>query len=326
MRNLTHPGVHSLLRHAYGGDRTYPGEAQVRRRPWITAGGLALAALLLGATAPAATATAATASHHGLPSSVTITEHKHAKFTTTSTDLAAGLITFTLVNKLAAKQQGELQLFSLKGTTTLNEFRAHLAAAMGPSFKKAAKAIRWIRRHVLAWGGSLGSPPTMTQEVVLRAGTYYVADTSSWIASKGKRGVMPFTVSGNGTGTLPSVGQSVSMVDNAKGLPRFKPSSPVLHPGRLRINNTSNDLHMVFIAPVTRKATKKSIIAAFENPKAPSPFTGPPQGSDVVSPRLQTNIRLVGPAHRYVITCFVPDPKTGMPHILMGMITFVHIR
>lgn len=286
---------------------------------------LALAAPLVLGLLVTASSWAGASSAWQLPSSTTITEVAGNHFTFTHQRLQAGLINFTLVNTLAATGKGELQLFRMKGDTPVVQFRLHLAQIFSTNPKVAAAGIRWARAHVLALGGN-GFTASMEQDSVLSAGTYYVADTTAWLVSSGKTGLGTFTVRGDGTGSLPQVGQQITAADTGPmGMPRFHPTSP-LHFGWVRIDNDSADLHMYFIVRVQAHTTNKQLIAALLQGVNNGQITGPPVGSDVISPGTDSNITIAGQPGRYAITCLVPDPETGLPHILMGMTSFVQIN
>jgi hypothetical protein len=287
---------------------------------------VAVLAALAGASGGSSAALAAGAPAAGAtpPSSVTITEMTGAKYTATASDLQAGLITFHLVNQLALQRKGELLIFAMKPGATPTDFHAMLPALFGTNLKAAAAATRWTIAHVYAYGGNLGGP-SANEQVVLPAGTYYVADLMSW-GKNPATGITTFKVSGTPHGSLPSAPETVSMVEHASNMPRFAPSTTTLANGWVRINNTTADDHMVLMVPVKPGTTADQLIAGFFNPSAPSPFLGLPEGTDVLQAHSQLNVQIAGPPGYYAITCLVSDPTTGKPHILMGMTTFVNVK
>lgn len=275
-----------------------------------------------------------------LPSSMTVTESSNGQvFTLQHPELKAGLVTFTLTSNENPNNSGsfDMQIFALKPGATLTEFRTELAAvgagSNGPptaaSLKLAATTVTKINNQVLAYGGNPGTSAT-EQQVILPAGTYYVADTTQWPKSGGKNGISaPFTVTGSDTGAvLPASSETISMTMPQMDTPRFAISAATLNPGWVRMDNTSTDLHEAQMLPVKAGATVAQVQAALESNSNTPPAVfadaphGLPTGVDVISPHSQVNIMLTGTASEYTVVCFIPDPTTGKPHFAMGMVGF----
>ena len=207
------------------------------------------------------------------------------------------------------------------------------AGSNGPptaaSLKLAATTITKINNQVLAYGGNPGTSAT-EQQVILPAGTYYVADTTQWPKSGGKNGISaPFTVTGSDTGAvLPASSETISMTMPQMDTPRFAISAATLNPGWVRMDNTSTDLHEAQMLPVKAGATVAQVQAALESNSntPPAVFADAPHGLstgvDVISPHSQVNIMLTGTASEYTVVCFIPAPTTGKPHFAMGMVGF----
>jgi hypothetical protein len=72
--------------------------------------------------------------------------------------------------------------------------------------------------------------------------------------------------------------------------------------------------------------TRKQVINAFSGNGPGDFFLSGDAGTDVVSHAQTMNLKVHLPKGTYAMYCFFPDPKTGMPHFLMGMVKMVHLK
>jgi len=99
--------------------------------------------------------------------------------------------------------------------------------------------------------------------------------------------------------------------------PRYWP-----HEGTYTFRNTSDTLHFMVLEPVKTGTTDAEVQKYFDSHvQTPPPFLrmGPSGGNDVVSPGYSLQVSYDLPRGTYVLTCFVADDVTGMPHAVMGM-------
>ena len=97
---------------------------------------------------------------------------------------------------------------------------------------------------------------------------------------------------------------------------------------RLRFNNQGPSPHEATLYKVSDGKTADDVQAFLGNPAAatgPPPFTAA-GGAAAVAPNALTFPRLDLTPGNYVVTCFVPDPSTGKPHIQLGMFKAFEIK
>jgi hypothetical protein len=90
-------------------------------------------------------------------------------------------------------------------------------------------------------------------------------------------------------------------------------------------NNSTESPHFLVLQQVKDGTTRKQAIAALQS-NGPGPFLRHEQASDVVTYGHAMNMHVHMPAGTYAEMCFFPDPQTGMPHALMGMVRIVHLN
>lgn len=98
-----------------------------------------------------------------------------------------------------------------------------------------------------------------------------------------------------------------------------------------RVDNTGAALREIAIVPVPAGATAEraaaAVVATFEGKPAPAAF-GPAwtgwranlvAGVGATSPGLSISAQVDLAPGTHAAVCFVPDPATGTPHLMMGM-------
>jgi hypothetical protein len=178
-------------------------------------------------------------------------------------------------------------------------------------------------------GGVNGIAPGTKQSAVtkLDAGQYLMLcflRGADGVAHAAKGMVAPFTVSAPATKAAePKYGSEVEAKDFSFTLPTFKAGEQTIE-----LKNAGPSPHEMTLYRVADGKTAADVQNALS---ATTPPTGPPPfvwagGGAAVAPGTSTFPTLDLKPGTYVVTCFVPDPKTGKPHIALGMFSSFDVK
>jgi hypothetical protein len=186
--------------------------------------------------------------------------------------------------------------------------------------KKGLKFLNHIISHITAYGGFdvMAGKSTHGTLLLPAAGTYVLFNDSSvpknphWLT----------VTSPVGPQTLPTADAKVFAKTNR----RFGGDTSLPANGTINFTNKSSESpHFLALQQVKPGTTRKQVIQALQS-NGPGPFLAGVAGSDAVSGGQSFNLHVHVPAGTYAEMCFFPDPKTGMPHALMGMVRVVHLK
>ena len=190
----------------------------------------------------------------------------------------------------------------------------------GKSPKKAIALYDSVLKKVDYLGGPDAQPGKhTTMTVVLKPGRYTIFDDNG----NSPRNGHPVVVTG------PSVKRAAPASSaTVRFLPgsRFGGAKTIPAHGTISIVNAdTKSPHMFVLQQVKPGTTMKQIIAALQSESNKPPAFALPggTGSDSINPGNRVTLTYSVPAGSYVELCFQPDPKTGMPHALMGMVRLV---
>jgi hypothetical protein len=275
-----------------------------------------VAAFTIAAAGTLAAAGPAAAEVHDTPVSV----HGNGTTVTLSRDtVQQGRIRFTVDTSNGAAGS-QITLFRLVAPATLDTFKADLAEEFSQDPAIAAQGTRDLNRDVRFFGladVAPGYPAIVTEQ--LSAGHYYLMDLGN-PPVQGSPVFTTFTV--RGSGRVHSDGESEGPVVELTSADRFNSPDTLPASGTITVKNVADTIHFMSISPVLKGTTDAEIQAFFGSPPAgpPSFFVdGPSVGMDVLSPGRQLELTYKLPAGTYVLTCFIADDVTGMPHAVMGM-------
>jgi hypothetical protein len=218
--------------------------------------------------------------------------------------LHAGPVVFVV----RTKDRGHtLQIARLRHGYTLDQLGADLPKTFGGD----VDAINRVDDGVSFRGGALGRPGKPGRfAVTLRAGHYIVVDQDG-------DGMSPLTV----TGPHPrraAVAHHGSVTAFSFG---FGTAGSLPADGWVKVADQADQPHFVEFQHVAAGTTKRQVRAVL-NPD----FHGEPSwlrhgrtSTGVLSPGAGQVMQLDLPAGRYLVVCWWPDDKTGMPHAYMGM-------
>jgi hypothetical protein len=263
----------------------------------------------VGLLVPAAVASAAPASPHN----VTVTMSKSGISFGNNNRIAGGTTIFKIV---AVKGQHDLQLVQLHKGYSLQQAGSDINKA----FNGNVPAVNRLDKNATLLGGAGGSPghPGYFAVRNLSAGTYYAFDTDA------NNVVTKLTVVGNApTVNVPYNAYVAAFTYGFDPIPNALPSS-----GWLRFYNHSDQPHMLVIQAVKPSTTTQDVQKYVNSGGQGNPSWGLPfsTGIGVISPNIGMTWKYALPKGKYLLMCFWPDDKTGMPHFLMGMWRLVVVK
>ncbi|WP_375479215.1 hypothetical protein [uncultured Jatrophihabitans sp.] len=179
-----------------------------------------------------------------------------------------------------------------------------------------------LLRHFSLVGGA---SPHDRFYVSLEKGTYYAVDSNNASPTVGQ--ILTITVSGKKQdATFPTASRIVASGEhNWSKNPKTIPAK-----GVLRFSNEAHDAHFVSLAKLKKGKTLADVKKAFAGSEDPNKvFVS--KGKHIA-----LNLGVVSPGRgergsytlsrgTYLLACFWPDRKTGMPHALMGMIRLLKV-
>lgn len=191
----------------------------------------------------------------------------------------------------------------------------------GPS-KAGLRHLNHAINHATLYGG-LDIPQGQTRRATLlirqQAGTYYIYNDSGQLPSEPRK----LTV------TAPAGPQTLARPLAhvvAKTTRRFGGDTELPADGDVVFKNISTESpHFLGLIHVKEGTTRKQVIDAFSGNSQPTFFRQGQAGTDALSTNQSQTLFLHLPKGEYAEFCFFPDPKTGMPHALMGMVRIVHL-
>lgn len=299
----------------------------MRSRTRIALAVPALAGLVAGGVATAAVATPHAAqaphAHHFATTATFKAVIKNKKLTLSGpTTVHAGLVNASLHS---VDREYELGVLSFKSGYSIKQFKADLKAfetsygKNGPS-KAGLRHYRHLINHTFGYGGfDVTAKKTESGTMLFnRPGAVYIFNDSGNLPSQ----VHKITVVGHTSRTsVPATHAVVRAQENR----RFGGSSTLPAAGTITVKNTATTLpHFLALQHVKTGATRKQIIQALQN-NDPSLFRNGSAGTDVLTAGRSMRLTYKLPKGTYAEMCFMPDPKTGMPHALMGMVRIVKV-
>lgn len=274
------------------------------------------AAVAIAATAAAvgSMAVSATAAHaKALPPVHVVTIHvnNHRVLVGAHNRIAAGRTLFRIVT-----HQGDhvLNIVRLHKGYSLPQFGQDINKA----FAGNVKAVNRVDKNATFHGGNEARPGMHSAfSATLGHGTFYFFDSNS---SK----FVPVKVVGKASPrqAVPTTSQ-IRLYSYGFDAGRKSPQ----HHGWTLLDNKADQPHFVEFQQVKESTTTKQVGKFFKNGAQGQPKWALPanQGSGVLSPGQHSAINLRLPAGKYLVACFWPDFKTGMPHAFMGMWKLIHL-
>lgn len=223
-----------------------------------------------------------------------------------------------------------LSAISLKKGYTLKDWKADLTAfgqSMNQQGQPSKAGLRHLRRainHAFGYGGFEANAKTKLAESgtlhLTRPGTVYIFNSENGLPIS----LHKLTVKPTGAITpLPTTATRVIATTKR----RFAGSKILPAKGTITFKNKSTESpHFLVLQHVKNGTTRKQVINGLQGNSAPSWARAGEESTDILTygqaQTLDTNL----PKGEYAEMCFFPDPQTGMPHALMGMVGIVHLK
>lgn len=227
-----------------------------------------------------------------------------------------------------AKKEAEMEVFQLAPGYKWTDLRADFKV-MAPNLfaphgnkKKGLKALNHIIDNIKAFGGFdvMAGKSERGTLLLPSAGSYILFNDSGFPKSPHWLSV----TAPEGPQTLPAADGNVVAKTNR----RFGGDTTLPAAGTINFTNESTESpHFLNLSQVKPGTTRKQVIEAFQS-NGPGPFIrdGGTAGTDALTLGQSMNVHVHLPAGTYAEMCFFPDPKTGMPHALMGMVRIVKLK
>jgi hypothetical protein len=221
----------------------------------------------------------------------------------------------TIFHVTTDKGAHQLNIVKLKKGYTLPQFGQDIGKAFGGD----VKAINRVdRRTVLRGGTQAGQKNPGAFTANLPAGTFYFidVDTNQLAAVKVVGKAIPRKhVPTGGTISLYTYG--------------FQTDRPALTTGGwIHLANHADQPHFVQFQKVKEGTTNAQVRRYFKSNAhgQPSFALRPNFGAGVLTQGQNGDVFVNLPPGKYLIACFWPDFRTGMPHAFMGMWKLIHLK
>jgi hypothetical protein len=242
-----------------------------------------------------------------------------------------GTVTFRVATDDPGGRQ--LQMFRPHDGVSMDQVLRDLAKAVDPDPRTAAAGINAVNHEAEALGGALVTPSvSMILSEDIKPGPIYLLDFTKFLTDP----TMPPPTRKVDLGEdkmyhLPHFPHEIVIQHDTPAGPRFQTEAVDDHNEGIFVHNSSPELHEMQMQPVVPGTTDDQVQAYFDaiasgQTPPPSPFTGLPVGLGAISPDHDAVVhpdRL--PPGDYVLLCFVPDDKLGVPHAFLGMHKVVHL-
>jgi len=240
-----------------------------------------------------------------------ITAHMGKNITLSRTSVRAGQITFRAVT---GKGTHELQLARLRHGYTMQQ----AGADIGKAFSGDTDAIRRVDNGIDFRGGAEAHPSRPGEFTTSLARGHYV------VLDQDGPGLAMLDVHGSSVKRrAPHTSSKIGVFTYG-----FNTTGTLPNSGRTLIHNSSDQPHFVVFQRIKNGTTRAQVKKTFSSMSEakPSWAMGANTSSGVISPNRSERFKYSLPAGKYVLACFWPDVKTGMPHAYMGMWRIVTLK
>lgn len=243
------------------------------------------------------------------PAAPVIVAHMGKNITLSRTSVRAGRITFVV---RTAKGGHTMQIARLRHGYTMQQAGADINKAFGGD----VDAVNRVDNGVDFRGGAEAHPSRPGQFTTsLGRGHYVVLDQNGpGLAMLDVHGTRAPRRAPHATGAIDIFTYG------------FAPSGTLPHRGFVHLANRSDQPHFVEFQHVKRGTTPKMVRRALMGNSRPAWALPGGTGTGVMSPGRGQVFRYDLKPGRYLIACWWPDFKTGMPHAMMGMWKLITLR
>lgn len=180
--------------------------------------------------------------------------------------------------------------------------------------------MKRLLSHAQGFGGLGTDGRSARGRLALTQAGHYVALS---IGQHGARLVKSLTVTGRAPHLSAATAATVFMRDGA----RFGGAKVLPAKGRIKVWNRATDSpHFLVLQHVAAGTTRSEVMKALQSNTPPSFMRRGGRSTGTLSQGHWQTLGYSLPAGTYVEMCFFPDPKTGMPHAMMGMVRIVTLK
>jgi len=286
------------------------------------------ATAVIGLSAATVPAFAVQHSRAAQAQTIAVTGSKAGKISVSGTTVHAGVVKLTL---RAHNDDTTVEIVRINKGYSWSKFKSDLVtfgksqqSQSGPTKSEIAALDRAVK-GTTQYGGAdntKGAPLSVIRLILPTSGTYWLYNDSNGAPSQPKK-ITVLAPNGNAQ-SLPKTAATVTAtVKN-----RFGGAKTLPHDGWITFKNNSNYTpHMLILQHVKEGTTRKQIVDYFNSGSQAQPPWGLPEGTstDIIGMGRSMTVTYHLPKGEYALFCFMPDPKTGMPHAFMGMVNVVHL-
>lgn len=244
---------------------------------------------------------------------ITVTQAKGQLTVSPGTTVQPGRVT---IEYTAVKGDHTLQAAAIANGYTSKQFGKDVDMGLN---KGNLKAVRRLDSKV-AWLGGTESIAGKTGSftTVLAPGTVFLFDQNSEVRTT-------LTVTGDTrTGAAPEAAATAIVTKKL----HWNTPATLPRDGWINLRNNSTEPHLFVLQRVKESTTPKKVRAFIKKGAQGEPPWGlkATVESGVFSPGTQTQLHVHLPAGKYILICFWPSKKNGMPHFMMGMWKLLHLK
>ncbi|MFD7628077.1 hypothetical protein ACFV7Q_18915 [Streptomyces sp. NPDC059851] len=233
----------------------------------------------------------------------------------------AGLVSFSVTTD---DSNGRfLQAFRPHPGVTVDQVLADLAKAVSRKPIPTAEGMLAVRDEAEMFGGAqVTASVSETFTTPITAGEVVLLDFSAFLQDPAHPITRTLRLHGNQRPGRPTgFPDGFVLARDTPDGPRFDVHGLNRTGDTVLVHNASQELHEVGIQPVAPGTTDAQIQAVFDRTApGPLPYTGRPVGLGVISPGRSVLLEMRNlPPGTYLIACFAPDGKAGLPDAIRGM-------
>ncbi len=248
----------------------------------------------------------------------------------------AGYVHFIMKND--ADHPAEMQLFKLNAGMSADTLKSAVAALATAQDDGSSDAEARVINSSELYGGAPEVAPKSSYDftVKLEPGTYVISTTSSNEDQKNPQALanmgyfQTFEVTGgNNAAAAPKADYRLQLADFAFAFP---PTTIASGQHTWEVANDGRQPHFVMIVPVKPGKTEADVMKFLMSDGPGGPQGEPPvamdemHGGGVISPGKTNYIDMNLAPGNYFAVCFITDPKTKMPHAMLGMTKFFSVK
>ncbi|MFG2986772.1 hypothetical protein ACGFYQ_36940 [Streptomyces sp. NPDC048258] len=243
---------------------------------------------------------------------------------TAPSEAPSGLVSFHVTTDDATGRL--LHAVRLRPGVTLEAFFTDLTKLVSRVPAAGAEASAAVRDEAEWLGGASVTPAVpATFTTPVSAGQVVLVDFTAFLRDPAHPVHRTMTLGKAGVPSLTAFPGSFVIAEQAAGGPRFEAQGTTRAKDPILVHNASDEIHEMVLQPVAAGTTDVQLQTYFDNllkgtATEPWPFSGPSYGLGAISPGRTAMLQQHGlPPGTYVLLCYVPSARNGLPHTFLGM-------